>query len=220
MNRIILVGGGKLVYFLSRQFIAKGISVTIISDNREDSRYLARQLQATVVFGDGSDPQILEETEATLSDAVLAVTPRDQDNLVICQIAALQFKVPRVLALVNDPDNEEIFRKLGVTAFSTTNIIASLIEQKTGFDEIVGLLPMGGGKVTVAEVTLSDKSVVCGRALREISMPDNSLVAFILRNGTPLVPRGSTIILAGDRILLVALPENYGAVLRTFTGDE
>lgn len=63
------------------------------------------------------------------ADVVLAITPNDQDNLVICQLAAIQFGVPRVLALANDPDNAAVFEKLGVSAFSTTQIVGSLIEQ-------------------------------------------------------------------------------------------
>ena len=135
----------------------------------------------------------------------------------ICQIAALKFKVPRVLALVNDPDNEEIFRELGVAAFSTTRIIAGLIEQKAGFEEICNLLPLGEGKVTLSEVILNGKSPASGKALRDISLPPNSLIAFILREGNPIVPGGNTILQSGDRLIIVALPENHGKVLRLFT---
>jgi trk system potassium uptake protein len=217
VNKIIIVGGGKLVYFLTRLFLSKGSAVTIINSDREECTQLARHLKATVVFGDGSDPRVQNEAEIAEADAVLAVTPRDQDNLVICQIAALKFRVPRVLALVNDPDNEEIFRELGVSAFSTTRIIADLIEQKAGFEEICNLLPLGEGKVTLSEVILNGKSPASGKALRDISLPENSLVAFILRDGSPIVPGGNTVLQPGDRLILVALPENHGTVLRLFT---
>lgn len=217
MNRIILAGGGKLVYFLTRIFLAKGIEVTIINSDREECTRLARQLKAVVVYGDASDPMVQEEAQTAPADAMLAITPHDHVNLAICQTAALKFGIPRVLALVGDPDNEEIFRKLGVSAFSTTHIIANLIEQKAGFEEICNLIPVGEGRVTVTEITLGGDSPVSGKALREITLPDNSLVAFILRDGGPVVPRGNTVLQIGDRLILLALPENHGALLRLFT---
>ena len=78
------------------------------------------------------------------------MTPNDEDNLVICEIATRWFHVPRTLALVNDPDNEEVFKELSdTTAFSTTHILANLIEQRAGFEEITNLLPVGEGKINV-----------------------------------------------------------------------
>jgi len=217
---ILIVGGGKLVYFLSRTFISKGHTVTIINRDREECTQLSRRLKATVVYGDGSDPQILREAGADTADAVLSVTPNDQDNLVICQLADIRFHVPRTLALVNDPDNEEVFRQLGITtAFSTTRILSSLIEQRASFEDIINLIPVGEGKVNVTEVVMGESSPVVGRPLIDIALPENSLVATIMRNGQPIVPRGATVLQAGDRLIVMTLPENHGQVLRLLTGD-
>ncbi|MBN1459603.1 MAG: TrkA family potassium uptake protein, partial [Armatimonadetes bacterium] len=119
--KVLIAGGGKTLYFLSRNFAAKGYSVVIVNRNKQECVQLARQLAATVVCGDASDPEILEESGAIGADAVLAITPNDQDNLAICQLAALQFGVPRVVALANDPDNAEVFEQLGVSSFSLTH---------------------------------------------------------------------------------------------------
>ena len=132
--KVLIVGGGKTLYFLCRNFTAKGYEVVIINRNQEECVQLARQLSATVVCGDGSDPGILKEAGAMGADALLAITPNDQDNLVICQLASLQFGVPRAVALANDPENAEVFQKLGVSAFSTTHIIGSLIEQRASLE--------------------------------------------------------------------------------------
>jgi trk system potassium uptake protein TrkA len=151
---------------------------------------------------------------------VLSVTPNDQDNLVICQLADIRFHVPRTLALVNDPDNEEVFRQLGITAaFSTTRILSNLIEQRASFEDIINLIPVGEGKVNVTEVVLGESSPVVGRPLIDIALPENSLIATIMRNGQPIVPRGATVLQVGDRLIVMTLPENHGQVLRLLTGD-
>ena len=217
--KVIIVGGGKTLYFLCLNFAAKGYEVTIINRDKDECIQLARQLSAMVVHGDGSDAEILKEAGAMGADAILAITPNDQDNLVICQLASIQFGVPRAVALANDPDNAEVFDKLGVTAFSTTQIVGSLIEQRASLEQITNLLPVGEGRVNVTEIVLDADSPVSGKQLKNISLPENALVAVIIRDNQPIVPRGSNELLAGDRLVLMTLPENHGPVLKVFTGE-
>jgi len=217
--KVLIVGGGKTLYFLCRNFAAKGYEVVIVNRDKAECVQLARQLSATVVFGDGSDVRILKEAGAMRTDAVLAITPNDQDNLVICQLASLRFGVPRTVALVNDPDNAEVFNKLGVSAFSTTQIVGSLIEQRASLEQIINLLPVGEGRVNVTEIMLDADSPVSGKRLKDISLPQNALVAVIIRDNQPIVPRGANELLAGDRVVLITLPENHGPVLKAITGE-
>jgi trk system potassium uptake protein TrkA len=218
--KVLIVGEGKTLYFLCRKFTAKGYDVIIVNRDREECIQLARQLKATVVCGDGSDPRILRDAGAMDSDVVLAITPDDQDNLVICQLASLQYGVPRTVALANDPDNATVFEKLGVSAFSTTHIIGSLIEQRASLEQIINLLPVGEGRVNVTEILLDIRSPVAGKFLKDIDLPKNSLVAVVIRDNLPIVPRGANQLLAGDRVVLITLPENHGHVVKTFTGEE
>jgi trk system potassium uptake protein TrkA len=217
--KVVIVGGGKTLYFLCRNFTAKGYEVVIINRNREECVQLARQLSAMVVCGDGSDPEILKEAGAMGADALLAITPNDQDNLVICQLASLQFGVPRAVALANDPENAEIFQKLGVSAFSTTHIIGSLIEQRASLEQITNLLPVAEGRVNVTEIIVDASFPVAGKLLKDIELPENALVAVVIRDKEPIIPRGANRLLAGDRVVLITLPENHGPALKAFTGE-
>lgn len=217
--RVLIIGGGKPIYFLCRTFLAKGHEVTVINHNQDECVQLARRFKVAVIHGDGSDPTILEEAGAYGADAVLAVTGNDQDNLAACQLARLQFNVPRNVALVNDPDNEGVFQKLGISAFSTTRTIASMIEQRTALDEVVNLIPVGEGKVNITEIRLQAESPVVGKKLRDLSLPPDSLIAVVLRNDDAIVPRGESTVLAGDRIVLITLPSNHGPVIKAITGE-
>jgi trk system potassium uptake protein len=216
--RVLIVGAGKTLYFLCRNFTAKGYEVVIINRDRNECVQLTRQLTATVVWGDGSDSTILKEAGAMGAQVVLAITPNDQDNLIICQLASIQFGVPRAIALANDPENVEIFEKLGVSSFSTTHIIGSLIEQRASLEQIINLLPVGEGRVNVTEIILEVNSPVAGKLLKDIVLPENTLVAVVMRGKQPIVPRGATQLLADDRVVLITLPENHGTVLKAFTG--
>jgi trk system potassium uptake protein len=217
--KAIIAGKGKMLYFLCRSFSSKGHHVVIVDRDKEECVQLARQLTATVIHGDASDPGILKDAGAMDADVILAVTPDDQDNLVICQLAALQFGPLRTIALANDPENVEIFEKLGVTAFSTTHIVGSLIEQRASLEQIANLLPVGEGLVNITEILLASDSPVAGKRLADIELPENALVAVVIRDGRAMVPGGSHDLRANDRVVMISLPENHGAVLQAITGD-
>jgi trk system potassium uptake protein TrkA len=218
--KVIIVGAGQTLFFLCRNFTAGGHEVVIINPDQDECVQLARRLKATVICGDGSDSTLLEESGALGADVVLAVTPRDHDNLVICQLASLMFGVPRTVAVVSDPDNTAVFERLGVTAFATTHIISNLIEQKASLEQVMNLLPVGEGRVNVTEVILDDNSPVAGKQLKDIVLPENALVAVVIRGERPIVPRGSNRLLSGDQVVLITLPENHGRVLKVFTGED
>ena len=217
--KVIIVGGGKTLFFLCRKFAAKGYQVVIINRDKNECVQLSRQLSAMVVCGDGSDAGILKEAGAMGADAILAITPNDQDNLVICQLASIKFGMPRAIALANDPDNTEIFEKLGVSAFSTTQIFGSLIEQRASLEQILNLLPVGEGRVNVTEIVLGADSPVAGKLLKDIDLPENALIAVVIRDNHPIVPRGWNDLQTGDRLVLITLPENHGPVLKALTGE-
>lgn len=218
--KILIIGSGKTLYFLCRNFTSAGYDVVIINRNLDECQSLARELKAKVVHGDGSDVKVLMEAGAMGADVVLAITPHDQDNLIICQLAAIQFGVPRTVALANDPDNVEIFEQLGVRTFSTTLIIGSLIEQRASLEQIINLLPIGGGRVNVTEILLDNESPVAGKHLKNIDLPENVLIAVLIRDGQPIIPGGATQLRAGDRIVLVTLPANHGPALKAITGKK
>jgi trk system potassium uptake protein TrkA len=132
----------------------------------------------------------------------------------------LNYGIQKTLALVNDPDNEQVFQELGVTtAFSTTRMISNLIEQRTGLDEIIGLFSVAEGKVNVTEVVLTKNAPILGKSLMELNLPANCLIACILRENEAVIPRGGTTLCANDRLVLITLPENHGPVLKMLTGS-
>jgi trk system potassium uptake protein len=218
--RIIVIGGDETVHYLARQLIEKGHHVTIINRSVTHSQELFAQTNATVIHGDGSDVRILEEAGARQADILLALTPHDQDNLVACQIASKVFDLPRTIALVNDPENEELFRVLGVTdAFSSTHIIAGLIEQHAHFDDIKRLIPIGEGQVELTDIQLEPTSPAVGKTLVELGLSNNTLIACIVRGNEVIIPRGGNVLQSGDHILAISKHGTNEADLLLLIGD-
>lgn len=204
--RVVLAGAGRLPYFLGRSLRSHGHHVTVVAPEAGAAEDLARRLGVEAICGDPTAPEALEDAGAGSADVVLAVTADDARNLVVCQLARIRFAVPRVLALVHDPENEELFRALGVEAvFSPTRVMASLIEQHAGLDAVVGLAPAAGGRILLSEVRIDAASPASGVALSALRLPQGALVGCVLRDGEAFVPHGATELRAGDRVVVLSV---------------
>ncbi len=217
--RIILIGTDKLTYFLGRRFSSKGYFLTIITPDKEQSVSLSRRLKATVLTGDGSDPAVLQEAGAYQADVLLALTAQDQDNLIACQIAQDRYGVPKTVALVNDPENREIFEELGVSvAFSATEVLGSMIEQQTASSDIRNLVPVTDSGVTITEVVLAENSPAVGSAIKDLNLR-GAVVACVVRRGHVILAKQRSYLHAGDRILLISENDRYGQAQQVLTGE-
>jgi trk system potassium uptake protein TrkA len=129
----IVIGGGKVGYFLSRDLLERGDEVTLVEKDPARADWLESQLGSIVMRGDGDEMGFLSTTGVERADAVLAVTGDDEDNLVALQLAKKHFNVPLTIARVNNPANVEIFKALGVDeAVSATEILLSALEPAAG----------------------------------------------------------------------------------------
>ncbi len=219
---IIIVGGGMKVHFLAKSLISKGYSITIINEDPEYCKLLSRKHKAAnVVLGDGSRPQILEDAGVECTNAVIAVTPHDPDNLVICQLASKRYGVPKVFGIVNDPNNISVFKSLGVeTIISTADIISSLIEQRVLTDEIIDLVPIEGGKVALMEIEMHPEYPAVGKAMMELGFPEGAIVGVIMRNGDVIIPFGKTRIQEKDRLVILYVPGVQTEVFEALSGSK
>ncbi len=128
---VIVIGGGKVGYYLARDLVDRGEEVTLVEKDAARADWLEGQLGSIVMRGDGDEMGFLSTTGIERADAVLAVTGDDEDNLVALQMAKKRFNVPRTVARVNNPANVDIFKTLGVDeAVSATEVLLGALEPK------------------------------------------------------------------------------------------
>lgn len=205
--QILIVGGGKAGRFLTKDFLNKGYSVTIIEQDLDKCLMLEEKFGIRVVNGDGSEVKTLEKAGIEDAEVLLAVTEDDQDNLVICQLAERQFNVARTFATVNTPGNEKLFEWLGVNvAVSSTSILSALVDQKVTMKDITGMFKLPKNELLIVEITISEKSPIVGKMVKDIDLPSETILVTILRGNTALVPRGKTLIKENDKILALTHP--------------
>jgi len=216
---VFIVGGKKEVYFLIKAFISKGHQITIINQDETFCKKISRTFKATVVYGDGSKPYMMEEAGVMYADMIIALTDNDPDNLVICQIAEKIYGIKRTVAIVNDPENITIFKKLGVdTVISTTDAISSIIEQRAVVDDIQNLMPIADNRIALMEVEIMSQHPVTGMAIHELTFPEAAIISCILREEQAIIPKGNTVIMEKDRLIIMSDPKVQSDVLKVLRG--
>lgn len=206
--KVIIVGAGKVGFYLAKTLIEHGHTPKIIEKDKQRCENTANTLDIPVIYGDGSTMEILELAEAGQVEAVVSVTGRDQDNLIACQLAKQVFHVPKTVARVNNPKNNQIMKMLGVDIpVSSTYSIARLLEREIDTSAIKQLLSLNQGQAAVYEIEIPKGYKLSGIRLMELSLPEESVIASITRNNILIIPRGNTQIIGGDKLLVIATDE-------------
>ncbi|MCC7102272.1 MAG: TrkA family potassium uptake protein [Fimbriimonadaceae bacterium] len=212
---LILVGGGNVGMQLAKKLIGRGHEVLLMEKDGKQATRLATVLGEESVFvGDGCEVATQKEAGFNRADAVVAVTGEDEDNLVVCQMAKVVWNVQRVLARVNDPSHEEIFKKIGVDqTVSATSLIFSLLDQQITMDEFIQVGALAKGNIEIVELILSGRSPVLGMAVRDLTLPPKTNIIYILRKEQGLLVSGDTTFEEGDTILAL-VPSDQADALR------
>lgn len=204
--KVLIAGAGRLGTQIAQVLSAARNDVTLVEYDDERVAELGGLPHVRLVRGDACEPGLLESAGALACDLVIAVTGRDEDNLVISLLAKRQFGVGRVAARVNEAENAWLFdQRWGVdAAVPAATPLISLIEEATGATDTVALLRLSKAGVEVIETAITERSRAAGHTLGEVSLPAGTVVATVVRGGQPTVPGPDVRLLPGDELLLVS----------------
>ncbi len=216
---IVIVGGGRVGYYLAKALIDEGHEIVIVEKNARYCDIINEEMGSVCIKGDGCEAVTLAEIGTGRADMLVAVTGDDEDNLVACQVAKHKFNVPRTIARIRNPANEDVFKKLGIdVAVSSTNIILEQIEKVVPTHPLTHLLTIEDKGLEIIEVKIPAESSSIGKPIRELPIPKGSRLALICPlKGKHHVPTASTTLKAGDRVLAITRlesEEELRAVLR------
>jgi trk system potassium uptake protein TrkA len=218
---IIIIGGGSVGYHLCKALLKEGHEVLVLDKDAAKCENFEDEMGSVCVRGDGCEVATLAEAGVSRAEVFVAATDEDEDNLVACQVAKHKFGVPRTIARVNNPENEKIFRKLGVDCpISVTNLILEHIEEKIPTHPLIHLLAMGEEKIEIVEVKILEGSKSVGKSVKELSLPSDSILALLIRNGQkPQVPTVDTVLEVNDRIIALTTTDSEAALQEELASD-
>lgn len=202
--KTIIIGGGKIGYNLCKTLKERGRQVTVVEQDKETCLKIAEEMNVDVIWGDGTDLEILNEAGIDEADIVAAVTGTDEENLVICQIAKLSFKSMKTIARVNNPKNTVMFKNLGIdNTVCSTEVIANLIEYSLNNEDYRIVNTIGRGTMLLVELSIKEGSPWCGKRIMDLLLPHECVFVSILRGDEMIYPKGDTWLFCNDKVLTV-----------------
>ncbi|HJW90763.1 MAG TPA: NAD-binding protein [Anaerolineales bacterium] len=209
---VLIAGGGRTGTQLAILLVEQEHNVSLVEHRQEVLSRLHRELPTEVIYeGYATNINVLERAGISKAQVVAACTPSDEDNLVVCFLARKLYQVPRIIARVNNPRNAWLFdEKFNVdVALNQAEILASLIEEEMSLGDMMTLLKLRRGEYSLVEEKIPAGAKAVGVAIKDLALPDECVIAAIIRRGKVVLPRGTTSLEMGDEVL--AITDRHGA---------
>jgi trk system potassium uptake protein TrkA len=216
---IVIIGGGKVGFYLARHLLERDYEVTLVEKDPARAEWIEHQMgTVSVMVGDGDEMAFLATTGIERAGVMIACTGDDEDNLVACQLAKGKFGVVRTIARVNNPVNVHVFTALGIDVpVSATELLMGLIEAEISGSDVVRGIAVKASGANLVDVKMPDMSKLVGRRLSEVSLPSGDLVVCIVRAGEPVVPRPEEVIQASDELIVYSRQLDVEGVRESLT---
>jgi len=201
--RIMIVGGGEIGSGLTKSLSKKKQDIVLIERDEDLCKALADELNATVIHGDATEPDVLEEAGVKEADVLVVVTGEDEINLLVCLVAK-ELSNAAIITRATKEEYKKIFLKIGVS-----NVVSpetSTVEELKGMilePNIVDMAIMHKGQLDLLELEVKKKSKAANRAVVKIELPMESLVVAIKREGSFIIPQETEKLKVGDRVVLI-----------------
>lgn len=216
--RVVLVGGGRTGFNLAKRLLSTGHDPIIIEKDEDRANELNKKLDALIIAGSGTEINILKKADVEEADALAALTPNDETNLMITKLAK-ELGSPQIIARVNETKHEEMFENIGAdVTISSIMPTVGLLEKAITGPEPYSLLSLGGNKAEAVEVTISENSEVAGKPVKEIDLPNLCTIAMITREDELINPKENPSLKENDRVILVGDEENIKSMGKTLQG--
>jgi trk system potassium uptake protein len=218
--KVTIAGAGNVGCYIAGDLRAAGHHVLLLDKSPDLVERLRPTLDVDWFIGDACEVSSLHAAGIDGSEVMVAATGDDEDNLVVSLLAKQEFAIPRVVARVNHPKNQWLFNETwGVdVSVSTPHLLSALVEEAVSVGSLVRLLQFEGGQARLVEVTLADSSPAAGRSIAELGVPRDATVVAVVREGHVVVPRGDTVVNAGDEVLALVTPDSEDPVRSILIG--
>ncbi len=217
--KVIIIGGGQVGAYIAGILMKNKCEVKIIENRLHIYAKLLDDIPIeSVIFGDGTDPNILESCGIADTDVVACVSGNDETNLVASTIAKFEFGVPRVIARVNNPRNSWLFDSgMGVdVGLNQADLMAHLVVEEMDFKNMLTLMKLNRGDYSIVQVNVDAFSTASTKKVMDLTIPAKAVLIAITRNTEMILPHGDTVVMAGDTILALADKESQLCLNKIF----
>ncbi len=221
IKRVMILGGGNSSYYLAKQILAAGMSVTIIENDFERCRYLSEQLpKAMIIRGSDDDYELMRNEGLTESDAFVAFTTNNEKNI-IAGLYAVNKNVPKVIVSVDEYNLFSVMGELDIGSVVSQNVLAAtrilhfvkgLQSAKDLGSKLNAIFTLGGSDAYVLEFTVNEMFSASNMPIKDLKIKPDTLIAMIIRNGKTIIPRGNDYIADGDKVIVVTKQKDVDGI--------
>jgi trk system potassium uptake protein TrkA len=213
VKRIMIVGGGRVGFYVAKTLEEENLSVKIIDKDVERCKFLLKSLKKSVILhGDGSDQKLLEEENINDMDVFAAISNNEELNI-MASLLAKSLGVKKVITIINRTDYLLLANNLGIESVLSPRLItAGTILKYVRGGNILSLTTVAEGKAEIMEAEAKDGSILIGRTLREVELPKKTLIGAIIRNNNVIIPSGEDKIVTNDKLIIFTLQESIKQV--------
>ncbi|MCP4653059.1 MAG: TrkA family potassium uptake protein [Candidatus Omnitrophica bacterium] len=217
---IVIAGAGRLGLVLAKKLKEDNHQVCLIDKNESLCHRLAGELEGVLtIAGDATYPEILKEAKIEKAVVCVSATSRDEDNIIICNLAKELFNVRRTVSRVNDPKHLPLYQYMKVdNPVDSISIVARIVEEEASFTDVVRLLSIKRGRLSIVRVNIPETAPVANKSVKDIKLPPNSVLVSILRGTEIVIPSGNTKIFSGDEIIAATLIDTEKEVIKALVG--
>lgn len=215
----VIAGGGEVGFHLAKALLEANHEVMLLESDRRRAQVIQEHLGSVVLNAPADEGRYQMEAGCQRADAVIAVTGEDPANLIICQLAKWKCHVPRVIARVNDPKNEIVFKALGIDeTISSTRVLMGVIEQELPTGGFLPLMPLTGSHLELIEAEIAGGTPSANKAIRALGLPAGAAVGGVVRKGVVLQTDLDTKLEVGDRIIVLSPTADEAKVRKALFG--
>ncbi len=214
---IIIVGASKIGTALARLLSQERHNVVVVEKNEDRATKVSEELDVTVINGSGTEIDVLQDAGADRADVIVAATSDDAVNLMVCELAKI-LEIERRITLGQNPKHEKIFNEVGTEEIIfPSRTIATYIRNLITRPGVRSVLTTMQENADIVEVVIPPGAIVAGKQIKDIGMPEGSTITAIYRNGDLLIPRGNTVVEAGDKLIILAKNDIIESVAEKIT---
>ncbi len=212
--KIVIAGGGSQAEFIVSMFKDKKNQLIVINPSKTEADLLVKRYRIPVYVGKPWRRKSLEETDAYNADAFISLCEKDTDNFAACLNAKRVFDAKKCICVVNNPKNVDLYKQMGIDAvISASYLLGQSVQSETSLASMLKTLSLENDKITMIEAVVLSKYRIANLPLKECRFPSYVSVACIYRTPDVIIPKGDTVILPKDNLLLVCAPSDQKKVM-------
>jgi len=219
--KIVVAGGADTAEYIINNFKNSENQLTIINEDKREAVEIAKNNNVPVFYGDPSKREILEAAHIEYSDIFISINEKDANNFVACMLAKKAFGVKKCICIVQNPNNVDVFKELGIDAvISSTQLLIDSINSESSLETLIKTMSFEDNKIALTEVQIKSVYTICRKQISEIDFPKEGSISCIFRKPRVIIPNGQTVILPKDKLLFVSAPKDKDAIVAFITKEK